>query len=450
MYMKSLFIIVFIAAALNLYSENSIPDSTEVKNFKFAATEVIGLNLGVWSVDHYIAQEEWANISISSVKKNLETGFVFDDSEFLMNQFLHPYHGNLYFNSARTNGFNFWESAPFAFCGSALWEMFMETEAPSNNDLITTTMGGIMLGEITWRVSSLLLDDSSTGSERVWRELAAGLVNPVRGINRLVTGRSKKHRKFNYDNQPVTAQISFGGNTVGEGLDINNGKEYPLLKMQFIYGSPFIKEERKPFDYFNLHLGLNLKGSNTITNFYGEALLMGKNIQFKGNTSDMVQDNLIGAFQHFDYLANDVYKIAANGAGGGIISRFSAYEGMDMFTSCHFSGIILGGSNSAYAEISGRDHNLGPGISTKFEAWLVNNKYGEMYLSYMNYWIYTVSGADGSESIEITNGRIETPINKKFKIGLEYLYYSREGLYDDFENIKAQNNELRSYISYRF
>lgn len=449
--MKNIFVLIILLISLFLFSEETEIDSLLHPNFKFAAIEAFSINLGVWSVDNYIAKAEWANISIESVKHNLKSGFVFDDSQFLMNQFLHPYHGNMYFNAARTNGFNFWQSAPFSFCGSLMWELFMEIEEPSNNDLFTTTLGGIMLGEITYRVSSLILDESSTGTERTFREIGAGMINPIRGINRLIKGKTKSHKKqHGQERQDVIGEISLGGNTVGKGLDILNGKESPLLKMQFIYGTPFLNEKRKPFDYFNLHLGLNLKGIDTITNFYGDALLFGKNFNFQGNTGDMIQDNLAGAFQHFDYLANYVYKVAASGIGGGLISRFSAYEGMDLFTSCHVSAVILGGSNSAYAQEAHRDYNLGPGLSSKFEGWLVNAKYGEMYVSYLRYWLYTLSGADGHESIDITNGRIETPISSHFKVGIEYLYYSRNGVYDEYEDVKAENNELRTFISYRF
>jgi hypothetical protein len=445
--------ILLIFSGILLQAQSANTDSLQIKkNFTFAATQVIGLNLGVWSVDHYIAKAEWANISISSVKHNIKHGFVFDDSGFLMNQFLHPYHGNLYFNSARTNGFNFWGSAPFSLAGSIMWELFMEIEEPSNNDLFTTTMGGIMLGEITYRISSLILDDTAVGTERIWRELTAGLLNPVRGINRLIGGRTGKiNTHSRLEKKPVIGIISFGGNNVGEGLDLQNSTNTPLLKMQFVYGSPFEKDEfRKPFEYFNLHLGINISNQNTISNFFGEALLYGKNFNFQGNLDSIVQDNLIGVFQHFDYLANQVYKVSASAIGGGVISRFPAYEGMVLYTSCHLNGIVLGGSNSAYAEKSGRDYNLGPGFSSKLEGWLVNEKYGELYISYLNYWIYTLSGAAGNETITITNGRIETPLWRNIGLGLEYLYYQRKGVYDNFEDIEAYNNEFRTYISLHF
>lgn len=453
--MKFFLAVIFLLSITNLISieQESFADSIDIKrNYKLAITEVVGIDLGVWSMDRYAFKQDWAKISIKSVKHNFASGFVFDDSDFLMNQFLHPYNGNLYFNTARSNGFSFWGSAPFAFTGSMIWELFMEIEEPSNNDLITTTLGGMMLGEITYRVSSLLLDDSASGADRTLREIGAAIVNPVRGINRLIKGQYRYVSKHNMQERyPVTGIISFGGNNVGEGMNLENGTRVPLLKVQFIYGSPFLKDEfRKPFEYFNMHLGVNFSKENTIGNFFGQALLYGKNFNFQGNLDDVQQDNLVGAFQHFDYLSNVTYEIAASGFGGGVISRFFAYEGMELFTSAHIYGIVLGGSNSAYAEEAGRDYNLGPGFSTKLESWLINQKYGEFYLGYLNYFLYTLSGADGSEQITITNARIETPIYNQFRIGIEYLYYSRNGVYDDYEDITANNNELRSFISYRF
>ncbi len=98
----------------------------------------------------------------------------------------------MYFNSARTNGYNFWQSAPWSFVGSLTWELFGEVWAPAPNDLANTTLGGITLGEMLYRVSSLTLKNEATGFERVVREVTAGLLNPVRGFNRVVRGEAWK------------------------------------------------------------------------------------------------------------------------------------------------------------------------------------------------------------------------------------------------------------------
>jgi hypothetical protein len=89
--MKTLMICILLLAAISLAATHNVPDSLSTPNLSQAAIQTAGINLGVWSADRYIAKAEWAYISLKSVKHNLSSGFVFDDSQFLMNQFLHPY-----------------------------------------------------------------------------------------------------------------------------------------------------------------------------------------------------------------------------------------------------------------------------------------------------------------------------------------------------------------------
>ena len=134
--------------------------------------------------DRFLMNEDFAHINGHTIKNNFKTGPVWDTDKFSTNLVAHPYHGSLYFNAARSNGMNFWQSIPFAAGGSLMWEFFMENEPPSINDLMATTFGGVELGEITYRLSDLFIDDRSSGAERVGREILSGLISPVRGINR--------------------------------------------------------------------------------------------------------------------------------------------------------------------------------------------------------------------------------------------------------------------------
>lgn len=61
---------------------------------------------------------EWAKISLHSWATNLENPWQWDNNAFVNNQFSHPYHGSLYYNAGRTNGFNFWQSSAWSFGGS--------------------------------------------------------------------------------------------------------------------------------------------------------------------------------------------------------------------------------------------------------------------------------------------------------------------------------------------
>ncbi|MBN1559378.1 DUF3943 domain-containing protein, partial [candidate division KSB1 bacterium] len=108
------------------------------KRADIAAAEILFINAGVWAFAYYGLDGYWSQISWQSVGMNLRHGFEWDPNKFKTNFFDHPFHGNLYFNTARTNGLSFWEAAPFSFGGSMMWELFMESEFPSYNDLLMT------------------------------------------------------------------------------------------------------------------------------------------------------------------------------------------------------------------------------------------------------------------------------------------------------------------------
>ena len=124
------------------------------KRYWQAAAEVTGINAAVQLFDRYVTREEFAQTTLRSIRRNFTDGMVWDNDVFITNLFAHPYHGNLYFNAARTNGLTFWESAPYALGGSLMWEFLGETEPPAINDIIATTCGGMAIGEMTHRLRS--------------------------------------------------------------------------------------------------------------------------------------------------------------------------------------------------------------------------------------------------------------------------------------------------------
>jgi hypothetical protein len=116
--------------------------------------------------------------------ENMENGWVWDLDDFVVNQIGHPYQGSNYYNGGRANGLSFYESAAMAAFGSATWEFYGETNKPSLNDFINTTLGGIAIGEVLHRVSWLMRDTTKSGSGRLWSEIGATVLDPVTGYNR--------------------------------------------------------------------------------------------------------------------------------------------------------------------------------------------------------------------------------------------------------------------------
>ena len=104
--------------------------------------------------------------------------------------FLHPYHGSIYYNAARSNGLSYVETIPYVALGSVMWEISGEMERPSINDFITTSAGGLAMGEVLHRVSDRIFDNRKRGFQRVVSEVIGTIINPSRGFTRLISGEA--------------------------------------------------------------------------------------------------------------------------------------------------------------------------------------------------------------------------------------------------------------------
>src|SRR5215471_1262778 len=80
------------------------------RRFWLAASELALLQVLPWVYNRYIADEDFARISWHTVSENFKAGFGFDSDHFNINQSQHPYHGSLFFEAGRSNGYNYWES----------------------------------------------------------------------------------------------------------------------------------------------------------------------------------------------------------------------------------------------------------------------------------------------------------------------------------------------------
>ena len=149
----------------------------------------VGILLVVpWFFNRHVSDDSTALVTFDSWKRNVVQGMEWDRDAFQTNMWAHPYHGAMYFNSARGNGYDFWQSSAFSWGGSFLWEMFGEANRPAINDWMATALGGVALGESLHRFSTMIWDNSATGFGRTMRELGGFLVNPMGGFNRLVRG----------------------------------------------------------------------------------------------------------------------------------------------------------------------------------------------------------------------------------------------------------------------
>lgn len=108
---------------------------------------------------------------------------VFDKDNAIFNYVLHPYAGAAYYMSARSQGFNLWQSWLYSFAISTFfWEYGIEAfnERPSINDLIVTPMGGLILGEAFYLAKRWIVEhDYEVLGTKVIGYPVAFLLDPV-------------------------------------------------------------------------------------------------------------------------------------------------------------------------------------------------------------------------------------------------------------------------------
>jgi len=83
-------------------------------------------------------------------KQNVKAGPVWDKDDWVLNYVTHPYAGGIYYMTARSSGFNIFESFLYsAFMSTCFWEYGIEAfaEIPSKQDLIVTPVLGSVVGE---------------------------------------------------------------------------------------------------------------------------------------------------------------------------------------------------------------------------------------------------------------------------------------------------------------
>jgi hypothetical protein len=405
-------------------------------------------NIFGWAWSRYVMKEDWARVSIQTWKNNFKYGWEWDNDRFGTNFLVHPRAGSDYFNVARSNGYSFWGSYPFAFFGSAQWEWFGENTRPSKNDLINTPISGAFLGEILYRISSNILDDRKRGRSRLWREVFAGVVDPTRGINRLTQGKTWRKTPVDvYQQEPLNVTLSFGAHRVNENNKFGTGSTNAIVNLQLDYGDPFEVRSRKPFDVFRLRIeGRYGDDKRIIDNILGYGLLFGKNIM-RGNNG-----MLIGIFQHFDYWNNNVFELGSLGFGPGIISKIKFRTHSNLYSGLHFAGVPLAGNNTRFSPDlpEFRDYPYGGGWEARIEERLNIGKWMSIGFNGYYYWIHNYEKSNGKSHIGILKPLITLRLISNTSIGFEHHIYYDDRVVDNLSELHLRRTEQKIFLQFFF
>lgn len=386
------------------------------KNYPFAVGNAMLSNIFLFSLNRFIGHADFSMISRQSIYDNLTGPWQWDSSTFLVNQFGHPYQGYAYYAAGRANNLNPAESLFVTALGSYTWEVFAERVPPAINDFVSTTIGGVSLGEMIHRI---YLDIYTRN------RLLATIISPMDAFNDFVTGSSQRptNSKIQYTNLSFsTSYLALENRQNGEiySKDTYNSAAVGL-GLQMRYGDPFVSGISSVFDYFDLDLGL--EGGY---DWYDSFIVSDGSLLSITPHSGEPSWTSYGLHLHFDYYSGSLIDFSANSLSFGLRREreseqrlsyyFKADAGLLMFGSGSFAQNELDSENKT--KIS-RDYGYGGmvklGLTMKYPAGFSISMKNAHY--YRSIFPGSIPNSEGSVLYNTSNIDIKHQVNDRTSVG---------------------------------
>jgi hypothetical protein len=412
-----------------------------------SAVNVFVNRMDAWVLNlHDPTDGYFGRVTPRSWRANIRQGWVWDGDNFQTNMFLHPNQGAAYFRAGRSNGLNFWESTPLTFLGSLEWEYFGETTYPSLNDLYNTAFGGIVLGEVTWRLAPLVRNNRARGIGRFFRELAAFPLDPSGSVRRLLAGDAWR----NYANPRGSYPGAFGwqyqagvqSEKASDSTELRQGSAAFMAEMS--YGDAFVSPYAQPFDVFTVRLRASTSGANI-----REVRVAGRLYAHELTDSGSTFRHILTVTQKLQYEASTAYKFGGQSIMVGFVSEFAGASGMDVQTALYAEGIMLGAVDAPRAGIAGtlRTYDFGPGVGFDLAAKLRVGGFPILTARWRGAYLHSVSGSPADHFLQFPSLEVAIPLAGSIGIGAYAGLFHRRSTYSNgLPSEQMSDPEWRAYL----
>lgn len=362
------------------------------------------------AANKWVGKARWANITLDSIARNIRSEWVFDDDQFSINQFGHPYQGLFPYTAARSSGFGFWGSTVFVFGSSLVWEFAGETEPPAINDQFTTVIGGVALGEMAHRFAETM---RALGGG--WRVLGFAL-DPFAEVNQHVLGPLPEERR-EHSRSIVGAGFSLW--TGGDETRVGGARPRVSFRHRTGLASDPSLQLQRPFDHFDVEAAYG--GGNGVT-MRVRGLVAGRKL---GDTPRL--RGFWGAFLSYDYDSPPAeFRTSSSAIGVGAVLSADIGKGFEVGGTVLGSGVLLGTAGEVQSpRLEQRNYVMGPGAQGLLELQLDAR---DRVLAAVELRQTAVFGAESRQGEEIqlhSRAGVLVRISGPHGLGAEYTEYRR-------------------------
>lgn len=431
-------------------------------------------NILLSSYNRFVLQSDWAKVGWNEWDHFWERKLEWDRDWYWTNFVLHPYQGNLYYTASRASNLNQLESFVLTVLGSASWEYLCETNSPSKNDMVYTTVGAYCVGEMLYRLS-LNADEISS--------ILGYAIAPTR----LWTQTFTRQKPLGGTRNIHELSLKFSmGNTIGrtnlKGYkgDYEEQEVYPIFmspELYIAYNDPYGHDSNEPYSQFEfLFKGAVGKGSGTGANcsfkeldeklFYNIRILSNGMMFSRAPNFGENIDTTIGMVMEYDFDWHSYYLLSSLAPGVAIKQRITRDNDSKIEWQAHLAAIILGTSDFYYYRrdfnpyiveqrngvFAPYNYNIGGQTVLKFKYQTEKGSSvdfgfrGYAMYDFYNQLQYFSNGERGTQVgwdfVGITNLSAELAVTNKVHIGISDEVYAKYATYENINDVSQFVNTI--------
>lgn len=414
------------------------------KNYLIPAAEIVAFDILLNQFNRRYSGISDYDSNFSTSRQNLKSSWRNDNDAFEINQLGHPYQGSIYYNFARSAGFNYWESLGYTLAGSAFWEIAGEKVPPSKNDMISTGIGGSFLGEALFRMSNIVLEKGGKTPSLMY-ELGAAAVSPSAGFNRWAL-EDKIDAAFTRNDANYYSRVQIGVSNIlksdaesSSTLKLNDAQ----LDFSMDYGLPgqVGYSYSRPFDYFVFQA--TASSANVFENVMTRGLLYGTDYQVGDHYR-----GLWGLYGRYDYISPQTFRVSSTALSLGTTGQ------LWLSKSVALQGSILGGLG--YAAVGSikssndQDYHYGVAPQGLVALRLIFENKASIDFTGREYFVSDIdkSSKGGHDNILRTDVAFTYRVHKKHGVALKYQWNQRDATYPEFGDKKQTTATLGIFYTY--
>ncbi|WP_191013862.1 DUF3943 domain-containing protein [Treponema zioleckii] len=450
------------------------------KHYLTALGFVAFWDIGLCSYNRYVSGSSWAKVGWEEWDHFWERKLAWDHDWYWTNFVLHPYQGSMYYMAARGSNLNKIESFGLTVLGSASWEYLCETNAPSINDMVYTTVGAFPVGEMLYRLS-LNADEI--------HDLLGFAVNPTRVWTQLFTRQKPNGSKRNIHEFSIKTSI---GNAVGHTQIIDydgywpKNEAYPVFispELYVVYNDPYGHDSNDAYSQFELAFGGGIgKGSGEGADcsyaevdkkiFYNIRIVSNGMIFSRAPDFGENKDTTVGLVLDYDFDWHSYYLLSSLAPGFAIKQRIK-YENSKIEWQAHLAGIVLGTTDYYFYRrdfdekyVNGKSgvtapYNYTTGFQTVLKMrYLTESGFlfsagfrGYAMYDFYNQLQYLADGSHGTspgwDLIGITNIAAEIPLSNHLNLGISDEFYAKRAFYKYANDLYQFVNTVQVYAKFK-